>query len=82
MTDPNVTVAKTIFGWLTCAKRPLHWHEIEAVLSMVIQIDDASVTMDYHNKRLRHDIREICGSLVQKLGNRIVFAHDTARMYV
>ncbi len=75
-------MAKKIFGWLACAKRPLSWHEIQAALSMVTNESDASVVMDYRNKQLRDDIREICGSLVQKLGNRIMFAHSTAKLYV
>ncbi|KAI0555112.1 hypothetical protein F4679DRAFT_522273 [Xylaria curta] len=75
-------MAKKIFGWLACAKRPLHWHEITAALSMITNIPDRPVSMDYHNRQLRHDIREICGSLVQKLGNRIMFVHSTAKLYI
>ncbi|KAI0914790.1 hypothetical protein F4823DRAFT_192149 [Ustulina deusta] len=75
-------MAKKIFGWLACAKRPLSWHEIQAALSMVTNESDASVVMDYRNKQLRDDIREICGSLVQKLGNRIMFAHSTAKLHI
>lgn len=71
-----------IFGWLACAKRPLNWHEIQAALSMVIDESDSSFMMDYHNKQLRDDVREICGSLVQQLGNRIMFSHSTAKLYV
>ncbi|KAI8949690.1 hypothetical protein F4801DRAFT_590960 [Xylaria longipes] len=75
-------MSKKIFGWLACAKRPLHWHEIQAALSMVTNVADRPVSMDYHNKQLRHDIREVCGSLVQKLGNRIMFVHSTAKLYI
>ncbi|KAI1757159.1 hypothetical protein F4782DRAFT_537465 [Xylaria castorea] len=75
-------MAKKIFGWLAVAKRPLHWHEIQAALSMVTNITGEPVSMDYYNKQLRHDIREICGSLVQKLGNRIMFVHSTAKLYI
>ncbi|KAI3328988.1 hypothetical protein HD806DRAFT_268528 [Xylariaceae sp. AK1471] len=82
LSDNGWFIAKKIFGWLACAKRPLHWHEIEAALSMELRNDDALVRMDYHNRRLRKDIREICGSLVQKLGNRIVFTHHTAKVYI
>ncbi|KAI0450908.1 hypothetical protein F5B21DRAFT_489170 [Xylaria acuta] len=75
-------MSKKIFGWLACARRPLHWHEIQAALSMVTNVADRPVSMDYHNKQLRHDIREVCGSLVQKLGNRIMFVHSTAKLYI
>ncbi|KAJ2988608.1 hypothetical protein NUW58_g3882 [Xylaria curta] len=75
-------MAKKIFGWLACAKRPLNWHEIQAALSMVIDKNDASVSFHYYNKSLRHDIRKICGSLVQRLGNRIMFVHSTAKLYI
>ncbi|KAK5636188.1 hypothetical protein RRF57_011900 [Xylaria bambusicola] len=67
---------------MPCAKRPLNWHEIQAVLSMVINESEASFAMDYRNKKLRDDIREICGSLVQKLGNRIMFCHSTAKLHI
>ncbi|KAK7750832.1 hypothetical protein SLS62_007231 [Diatrype stigma] len=40
------------------------------------------VSMDYRLYQLRDDIREICGSLVQKVHNRIRFAHQTAREYI
>ncbi|KAI1368069.1 hypothetical protein F5Y08DRAFT_21916 [Xylaria arbuscula] len=71
-----------IFGWLACAKRPLNWHEIQAALSMVIHGSGSSFVMDYHNKQLRDDIRAICGSLVQKIGNRIMFSHSTAKLFI
>ncbi|KAI8635201.1 hypothetical protein F5Y19DRAFT_469075 [Xylariaceae sp. FL1651] len=81
--NPNQwTMAKKIFGWLACAKRPLHWHEIQAALAIVPADDGQSVTMDYYGKRLRQDVRKICGSLVQKLDNRIIFTHHTAKRYV
>ncbi|RWA12444.1 hypothetical protein EKO27_g2634 [Xylaria grammica] len=76
------TMAKKIFGWLACAKRPLNWHEIQAALSLVTDDFDKPVTMDYHDNQLRDDIREICGSLVQKLNNRIMFIHSTAKLHI
>ncbi|TGJ80954.1 hypothetical protein E0Z10_g7822 [Xylaria hypoxylon] len=75
-------MAKKIFGWLACAKRPLNWHEIQAALSLVTNDFNTSVIMDYHNNQLRDDIRELCGSLVQKLGNRIMFIHSTAKLHI
>ncbi|GAW25243.1 putative zinc finger protein [Rosellinia necatrix] len=78
-------IAKRIIGWLACAKRPLTWHEIQAALSMVFDDSDEyqnSVTMDYYRKQLRCDIRLICGSLVWKIGNRIMFAHSTVKEYI
>ena len=38
--------------------------------------------MDFYNRVLREDPHRLCGSLVQKLGNRIVFTHQTVRQYV
>ncbi len=72
-------MAKKIFGWLTCAKRPLNWHEIQAALSIVVIKEGSGVMMNYHLHQLRNDIQEICGSLVLKLKNRIVFTHQTAK---
>lgn len=74
-------MSKKIFGWLACAKRPLGWHEIQAALSIVID-DSGSVSIDYEKRRLQVDIRDICGSLVQKLGNNVLFVHSTVKSYV
>ncbi|KAK3361668.1 hypothetical protein B0T24DRAFT_585417 [Lasiosphaeria ovina] len=73
--------ARKIFGWLAGAKRPLKWHELQAALS--IEVDDVGRgTLDYRHNRLRLEIREICGSLVQVLQNRIEFIHSTTRSYI
>ncbi|KAI0538257.1 hypothetical protein GGR58DRAFT_312250 [Xylaria digitata] len=80
--DNQWTMAQKIFGWLACAKRPLNWHEIQAALSLVLSDVDTSVLMDYHNHKLRDDIREICGSLVQRVDNRIMFIHSTAKLHI
>lgn len=72
-------MARKIFGWLAGAKRPLQFHELQAALS--IQTDDipGQELVDYHNNQLRKDIREICGSLVQILKDRIEFIHSTTK---
>ncbi|KAK0710004.1 hypothetical protein B0T26DRAFT_861233 [Lasiosphaeria miniovina] len=73
--------ARKIFGWLAGAKRPLKWHELQAALS--IEVDDVGRgALDYRHNRLRLEIREICGSLVQVLQNRIEFIHSTTRSYI
>ena len=75
-------MAKKVFGWLACAKRPLNWHEIQAALSIIVDDRGRLLNMDFYNRVLREDPHRLCGSLVQKLGNRIVFTHQTVRQYV
>ncbi|KAI0466404.1 hypothetical protein F4859DRAFT_507364 [Xylaria cf. heliscus] len=79
--DDQWLMAKKIFGWLAVARRPLHWHEIQAALSME-PYADRRISMNYHDKQLRNDVREICGSLVQKLETRVVFVHSTVKLYI
>lgn len=72
-------MARKIFGWLAGAKRPLHWHELQAALSIQTEVRPGEQPIDFHNCRLRKDVREICGSLIQVLENRIEFIHSTTR---
>lgn len=75
-------MAKKVFGWLACAKRPLNWYEIQAALSIKISNGGRSADMDLYGRVLRDDPQELCGSLVQRFGDRIVFTHQTVRQYV
>jgi len=72
-------MAKKIFGLLAGSKRPLKLHELQAALSIEVA-QSGEVSMDYHSNRLRNDIRETCGTLVQVLQkNRVEFIHSTTR---
>ncbi|KAM7220383.1 hypothetical protein V8F06_004162 [Rhypophila decipiens] len=75
-------MARKLFGWLAGAKRPLQWHEIQAALSIRADNTPGKEPIDYHTYQLRRDIREICGSLVQVLEDRIEFIHSTTRSHI
>jgi hypothetical protein len=75
-------VASKIIGWVTCAKRPLKWREIEASFSI-----DTNKTSVYEYGRLLGGCKWFCGSLVDlQLGETehvaeaiITLVHETAR---
>lgn len=75
--DSNaITHAKKILGWMTCARRPLKWHEIQGALS----VDTTDRTVDFVQRQSRTHIREICGSLISNLsGDRLELVHVTAK---
>ncbi|KAJ1328921.1 ankyrin repeat domain-containing protein 50 [Microdochium nivale] len=75
-------LAKSIFGWLACCKRPLQWHEIQAILVMSRDEGTGDLVMDYYAGKLKHDVHKTCGSLVQVLKGRITFAHHTIRGHI
>jgi hypothetical protein len=62
---------------VVCAKRPLKWKEIQAAVS--INPDEQSI--DWQKQKLRSDIHEYCGSLIEVLpGERVELIHTTAKM--
>ncbi|KAK0629250.1 hypothetical protein B0T17DRAFT_633809 [Bombardia bombarda] len=74
-------MARRIFAWLAGAKRSLKWHELKAALC--IQPDgQMGDSIDFHNNMLRNDIRQICGSLVYVMEDRIEFIHSTTRVHI
>jgi hypothetical protein len=68
-------VAHKLLGWMVCAKRPLKWHEMQAIIS----INPVDQDFDF-DQRLGVHIRDLCGSLVRVLGDRIELVHSTARL--
>ncbi|KAK5242764.1 hypothetical protein LTR20_001091 [Exophiala xenobiotica] len=75
----KVAMAQKVLAWMTCARRPLKWHEIQGALS--IQPGDGSV--DFAQRRARTHIREICGSLINDLsGDRLELVHSTAKDFL
>lgn len=76
--DTQWTVALKLLGWMVCAKRPLNWREIQAAVS----IDLENQTIDFDKRKLRSNIQDYCGSLIQVLpGDRIELVHTTAKKY-
>jgi hypothetical protein len=78
-TNPNLAqqrTAKKLVGWITFAKRPLKWQEIQGAAS--IDVDQGVV--NFCGRQLPDDIRQMCGSLVEVLpGDRVQLVHTTAR---
>jgi hypothetical protein len=63
---------------MVCAKRQLNWKEMQVALAL--DLDEQ--TVNYDERRLRDHIYDICGSLVQKSGDRVFLVHSTAKRYV
>jgi hypothetical protein len=71
-----ITACK-LLGWMVCAKRPLKWREIQAAVSM----NPTNQSIEFKKRKLRSDIQDYCGSLIQVLpGDRVELVHTTARM--
>lgn len=66
-----------LLGWVVCAKRPLKWREIQAAAS--INLDTQAI--EWQERKLRSDIQDYCGSLIELLpGDRVALVHTTAKM--
>jgi hypothetical protein len=69
-------MAQKLLGWMVCARRPLKWHEIQAIVSIDVyrNIIDSDLRLNVH-------IHDLCGSLIRVFpGDRIELVHSTARM--
>ncbi|KAF7874047.1 hypothetical protein EAF04_002719 [Stromatinia cepivora] len=72
-------IAEKLLGWISCAKRPMRWHEIQGALS--IDLIDEEVYFD--DRQLRTHITDFCGSLVEVLPrDRVQLVHSTAKSYL
>ncbi|KAM0433556.1 hypothetical protein ACHAQK_009172 [Fusarium lateritium] len=68
-----------LFGWLVCAKRPLRWHEMQAILCF----DQLNFKFDLEDNMLRQDMENYLGSIVHVLeGGYIRLVHSTARTHI
>ncbi|SCN87004.1 uncharacterized protein FFNC_01995 [Fusarium fujikuroi] len=71
--------SKLLFGWLICAKRPLRWNEIQAILCF----DPHKLHIDFENDMLRQDMETYLGSIVHVLdGGYIRLIHSSACRYI
>ncbi|XEV00969.1 hypothetical protein FSHL1_006256 [Fusarium sambucinum] len=71
--------SKSMFGWLVCAKRPLRWHEMQAILSF----DERELKIDFENKMMRQDVEKYLGSIIHVLdGDNIRLIHSSARHHI
>ncbi|KAG4441876.1 hypothetical protein IFR05_002617 [Cadophora sp. M221] len=72
-------ITRNLMGWMVCAKRPLRWREIQAAVSMNAEHQ----TFDFDKRRLRSNIQDYCGSLIQVLSeDRVELIHATAKMHI
>ncbi|KAJ2989302.1 hypothetical protein NUW58_g3537 [Xylaria curta] len=68
-----------LLGWLVCAKRPLKWHEIQAMNS--INLDEQRVTLESHS--FIKSPKYLCASLVEtRLDGTLEFVHLTAKFFL
>ncbi|KAF7136711.1 hypothetical protein CNMCM5793_006029 [Aspergillus hiratsukae] len=73
---------RLLLVWVVCSKRPLKWTEIQLALSMDMDTSTSANQPDMDLK-LRDDVQELCGSLVQVLeGNRVELVHSTAKLFI
>ncbi|KAJ5195940.1 zinc finger protein [Penicillium cf. viridicatum] len=82
LSEEQLEYTRLLLGWLVCSKRPLKWTEIQVALSIDLQLTTVSHKLDM-DLRLRDDVQELCGSLVQVLkGNRVELVHSTAKLFI
>ncbi|KAK8044966.1 hypothetical protein PG993_004990 [Apiospora rasikravindrae] len=78
-TSPGRDSSLFILRWLVSAKRPIKWHEIQA--AKAINVDEQSVETE--RRRLRKDIKDLCGPLVEIRENGTVeLVHLTAKSFL
>jgi len=68
--------AQKILSWVTCAIRPLKWHEVQAVFA----IDTELQNVNFEERRLRVTSKDLCGSLIEtRTDNTIEMVHRSAK---
>lgn len=71
--------AVKLLGWMTCARRPMRWHEIQAAASIDAQVQ----SLRFDAKKFRDHAQDLCGALIFELpGKRLTLVHGTARQSV
>ena len=72
----ELSIAKKVLRLMTCARRPLKWHEIQGAVS----ISTKDLSVDFVERKLRIHIRDICGPLINQLaGDRLELVHNSAK---
>jgi hypothetical protein len=68
--------AEKIISWIICAKRSLQLNEIQAMFS----VDLAAKNVDFERRRLRKEVKHLCGSLVDVSSkNTVKLVHYTVK---
>ncbi|KIX96919.1 uncharacterized protein Z520_07033 [Fonsecaea multimorphosa CBS 102226] len=78
LTDRGWDDVQQFLGWMTCAARPLKWHEIQGARS--ISLEKRNVA--FERRRLRDEAHDLCGPLVAADGDRVNLVHSTAKRYI
>lgn len=72
----ELSIARKVLRLMTCARRPLKWHEIQGAVSISTQ----DLSVDFAERKLRVHIRDICGPLINQLaGDRLELVHSSAK---
>ncbi len=68
--------AQKILAWVTCAKRPLKWHEVQALFAIDVELQ----TVNFEDRQLRVTSKDLCGSLIEtRIDNTIEIVHRSAK---
>ncbi|KAI8630498.1 putative zinc finger protein [Xylariaceae sp. FL1651] len=71
--------ALRLLGWLVCAKRPLKWHEIQAMNS--INLEEQRIALD--RQSFIKSPKDLCASLVETRSDGTVeLVHLTAKLFL
>ncbi|OQV01238.1 NACHT domain-containing protein [Cladophialophora immunda] len=76
--DHEWDFVQQFLGWMTCAARPLKWHEIQG--AMAISVDEQEV--DFQRRRIRETAQDLCGPLVTVYRDRVILVHSTAKRFI
>ena len=79
--DKEWALTKRLLGWMTCAARPLRWHEMQCAVSMDFDAEEGVINFD-NDRRLRKHMQDTCGALVTVVDDRICLVHSTARQFI
>ncbi|GAW20388.1 hypothetical protein ANO14919_098940 [Xylariales sp. No.14919] len=76
--DGTVASVRQILGWITCARRPLKWAEIQG--AVCVDLDNQAVD---HDRMLSDSPKGLFASLVEiKEDDTVELVHETARDYL
>ncbi|RWA12212.1 hypothetical protein EKO27_g2917 [Xylaria grammica] len=76
--DSTVASVRQILGWITCARRPLKWAEIQG--AVCVDLDNQAVD---HDKMLSDSPKGLFASLIEiKKDDTVELVHETARDYL
>ncbi|KAF8247263.1 hypothetical protein K440DRAFT_601451 [Wilcoxina mikolae CBS 423.85] len=70
--------AMSLLGWVVCARRPLTWNEIQGAAS----IDLEARKVDHEGRRIRDDINDLCGCLIEIQSDIVQLVHTTAKFHL